>query len=138
MLEAFLATNVVDQCLASPDNAPTITQSNTKFLFKLDFELLLSSAMSHPSVTPAALIAKNISWKKIWDNALDYGIKGTKCTQTVLSIFYQIRLPYLRAVYRSIENALMKYSFFLEIDLVELKLCLSRTHATHGRPVTSL
>ena len=70
--------------LLTSDNAPTITRSNKKFLFKLDFELLLSSAMSHPSVTPAALIAKNISWKKIWDNALDYGIKGMKCTQTVL------------------------------------------------------
>ena len=32
MLEAFLATNVVDQCLASPDNAPTITRSNKKLI----------------------------------------------------------------------------------------------------------
>ena len=55
-----------------------------------------------------------------------------------LIIFYQIRLPYLRAVYRSIENALIKSSFFLEIESVELKLCLSRTHATHGGPVTGL
>ena len=35
MLEAFLATNVVDQYLASPDNAPTITRSNKKFLSNL-------------------------------------------------------------------------------------------------------
>ena len=44
----------------------------------------------HTVHTPSGVIAitisifNYISWKKIWDNALDYGIKGTKCTQTVL------------------------------------------------------
>ena len=55
MLEANLATDVVDQCLSSPDNAPTIVQDNKELLLKRDYELLLSPAMSHPSVHSAWL-----------------------------------------------------------------------------------
>ena len=86
MLEANLATDVVDQCLSSPDNAPTIVQDNKELLLKRDYELLLSSAKSHPSVHSAAHIAHSVSWRKIWDNALEYGVRGTRCAQSVLRV----------------------------------------------------
>ena len=84
MLEATLATNIMDQCLSNPNNAPEIVQINKKLLLKRDYEQLLSSAMSQPSVYPAAQIAQTVSWGRVWDNALDYGVKGTKCVQYVL------------------------------------------------------
>ena len=77
MLEATLATDIVDQCLSNPNNAPEIVRINKKLLLKRDYEQLLSSAMSHPSVYPAAQIAQTVSWRRVWDNALDYGGKGT-------------------------------------------------------------
>ena len=84
MLEATLATNIVDECLSNPYNAPEIVPINKKLLLKRDYEQLLSSAMSHPSVYPVAQIAQTVSWRRVWDNALDYGVKGTKCVQYVL------------------------------------------------------
>ena len=41
MLEASLATDVVDQCLATPDYAPKIVRDNKEPLLKRDYELLL-------------------------------------------------------------------------------------------------
>lgn len=70
MLEAALVTDVVDQCLPTPDNAPKIVQDNKEPLLKREYVLLLTSALSHPSVHPAA----QICWRKIWDNALEYGV----------------------------------------------------------------
>ena len=46
--------------------------------------LLISTAMMHPSVEPIAKIASIVSWRKIWDDALDYGVKGTYCGQAIL------------------------------------------------------
>ena len=86
MLEATLATDIVDQCLSlsNPNNAPNIVQINKKLLLERNYELLLASAMTHPSVYPATQIAQTVSWRRIWDNALEYGVKGTKCVQYVL------------------------------------------------------
>ena len=61
MLEATLATNIMDQCLSNPNNAPEIVQINKKLLLKRDY----SSAMSQPSVYPAAQIAQTVSWRRV-------------------------------------------------------------------------
>ena len=61
MLEASLATDVVDQCLTTPDCAPKIVRDNKEPLLKRDYELLLISAMCHPSVNSAAQIAQSVS-----------------------------------------------------------------------------
>ena len=55
MLEASLATDAVDQCLATPDYTPEIVVRDNKE--PLLNELLLISAMCHPSVNSAAQIA---------------------------------------------------------------------------------
>ena len=70
--------------LSNPNNAPNIVQINKKLLLERNYELLLASAMTHPSVYPATQIAQTVSWRRIWDNALEYGVKGTKCVQYVL------------------------------------------------------
>ena len=84
MLEATLATDIVDQCFSNSNNAPEIVRINKKLFLKRDYEQLLLSATSHPSVYPAAQIAQTVSWRRVWDNVLDYGVKGTKCVQYVL------------------------------------------------------
>ena len=63
MLEAPLSTDIVNQCLTSPNN---IVHSNKKFLLKCDYDILISTAMMHPSVEPIAKIASIVSWRKIW------------------------------------------------------------------------
>ena len=82
MLEAPLSTDIVNQCLTSPNNAVKIVHSNKKFLLKCDYDILISTAMMHPSVEPIAKIASIVSWRKIWDGALDYGgnFKRTRST----------------------------------------------------------
>ena len=63
MLEASLATDVVDQCLATPDYTPKIiVRDNKEPLLKRDYELLLISPMCHPSVNSAA---QSVSRRKV-------------------------------------------------------------------------
>ena len=62
MLQAPLSTDIVNQCLTSPNNV----HSNKKFLLKCDYDILISAAMMHPSVEPIAKIASIVSWRKIW------------------------------------------------------------------------
>ena len=72
MLESPLATDLTSQCLRNPDDAVSITRSGKKLLLKQDFELLITSAVTHHLVKP---IAEIVSWRKIWDSALDHGAK---------------------------------------------------------------
>ena len=87
MLEAPLGTDLTSQCLSNPDDAVSIICSGKKLLLERDFELLITSAITHPSVEPVAQIATTVSWRKIWDSALDHGIKGTRCAQAILREF---------------------------------------------------
>ena len=83
MLEAPLSTDIVNQCLTSQNKAVEIVHSNKKVLLNV-IHVLISTATMHPSVEPIAKIASVVSWKKIWDGVLDYGVKGTNCSQAIL------------------------------------------------------
>ena len=84
MLEAPLSTNITIQCLQCPSESVAIVCSSKKLLLGKDYDLLLSSALTHPSVEPIARITSVVLWKRIWDGALDYGVKGTTCVQAIL------------------------------------------------------
>ena len=43
-----------------------------------DLHNLLAVASQHPSTPIAASIAARMSWLKLWDVALDWGVNGTK------------------------------------------------------------
>ena len=78
MLEANLGTCVLASCLSDPDNAPDIVRSNKRHILNSDFKMLLSSANHHcGSAAAAAQIANHTSWHRLWDIALDCGVKGT-------------------------------------------------------------
>ena len=47
-----------------------------------DFNLLISSSLSqHVSVRLVAAVAESSSWRRLWDIALDKGVKGTRTLQ---------------------------------------------------------
>ena len=60
------------QCLSNPDDAASITHSGKKLLHEQDIDLLIASAITHPSVEPVAQIAATVSGRKIWDITLDH------------------------------------------------------------------
>ena len=84
MLEVQLGTDVVEQCLQDPDNALSTFRSRKNMLLKQDFNKLLLSALNSPSAHVIASIASQISWRKLWDLALDRGVKGTYAVQGLL------------------------------------------------------
>ena len=74
MLEAPLATDVVNQCLSDPPNARSIVKSSKEVILQRDYNLLLSSSSTHPTAQYVSQIASHVSWR---DNALDHGMMNT-------------------------------------------------------------
>ena len=84
MLEANLSTCILAKCLSDPENATGIVRSNRKHILRSDFQLLLSSSTDHHrSPAAAAQIANHSSWRRLWDTALDQGVKGTRIMQAI-------------------------------------------------------
>ena len=84
MLEANLSTCILVKCLSHPENAPGIVRSNRKHILRSDFQLLLTSSTDrHGSSAAAAQIANLSSWHRLWDTALDQGVKGTRIMQAI-------------------------------------------------------
>ena len=48
-----------------------------------DWMTCVTEASDHDSTAIAAQIAKNVSWMKIWDMALDHGPRGTECMKAL-------------------------------------------------------
>ena len=84
MLESDLNTNVLSLCLKNPEDAPATVKSMKTDIIKSDFEVLLSSAVAHPSAKYVATVAETTSWCRLWDIALDRGVQGTRGMQSLL------------------------------------------------------
>ena len=65
MLKALLSMNITIQCLQCPSESVAIIRSSKKLLLGKDYDLLLSSALTHPSVEPIARITSVVLWKRI-------------------------------------------------------------------------
>ena len=82
MLEANLNTSVLAECLTHPECAPDIVKRSKVNIINSDFKLLLTSEIEKcGSAAPAACIATQTSWRRLWDVALEKGIKGTRIMQ---------------------------------------------------------
>ena len=91
MLESALGTDVLACCLSNPESAVDIVKSNKDRILKQDFDLLISTSSSEQtSCSLVAHVAKCISWRRLWDTALDKGVKGTR---TLLSVFKELSRP---------------------------------------------
>ncbi len=84
MLESTLDTCVLAKCLTDPENAPATVKRSKDDILNSDFKMLPSSTSNRPtSAAPAAQIATTTSWRRLWDVALDKGVKGTRVMQTI-------------------------------------------------------
>ena len=84
MLESFLGTSALARCLNAPSEARSILSNYKCHLITKDFELLLEHSLSHKTAKIVASVAKTTSWCRLWDTALDCGVKGTRGLQTLL------------------------------------------------------
>ena len=91
MLESVLGTDVLACCLTNPDFAGDIVKSNKRRILNQDFNLLISTSTSgQTSCSLVARIAKHTSWRRLWDIALD---KGVKESRTLQRLFKELSRP---------------------------------------------
>ena len=91
MLESNLGTKILAQCLTDPENTTHTVKSNRDHLLDKDYShLLFLASHRQGSTVLVAHVASQISWRRLWDIALDRGVKGT---QTFQSLFKELSRP---------------------------------------------
>ena len=91
MLESVLGTDVLACCLTNPDIAGDIVKSNKRHILNQDFNLLISTSISgQTSCSLVARVTKHTSWRRLWDIALDKGVKGSR---TLQRLFKELSRP---------------------------------------------
>ena len=85
MLESIIGVSLVNQCLHSPDDVlHLISTSKADLLRQDECNLMLKgNADNHPA-NLIAQIADSVSWRKLWDSALDHGPRGTEQLQRIV------------------------------------------------------
>ena len=84
MLEANICTSILAKCLSDPENAPKIVKNSKRCILNTDFEILPFSTIDWcGSAAAAARVANHTSWCRLWDIALDHGVKGTRAMQAI-------------------------------------------------------
>ena len=73
-LETVYETNFTGEVLTSADSWGSIQ----KKILTTDKELRANFAKTHQSLKHLSSIHSELSWLKIWETALDYGVKGSK------------------------------------------------------------
>lgn len=89
MLESLVGVSIVDECLCSPGDAPSAVSVLKSSILDKVSDSLLSSAIAHPSAHFVAHVARDISWGKLWDIALDLGTRGTEHLQRIVRLLSQ-------------------------------------------------
>ena len=95
LLESITHTEVLHLCLDDPECAPAIVRSMKEEIFKSDLSRLITLSESHSSHYIAE-IARDISWRYLWDLALDRGIQGTHQLQRII---YLLSRPIFNRTY---------------------------------------
>ena len=81
MLESHLNMDCTAKCLMDPDNSISTIKSLKPDILRRDFKQLISTSLQHSSVKLIAAVAESTSWRRLWDIALDRGVKGTRAMQ---------------------------------------------------------
>ena len=84
MLESRLGTHTLASCLENPPEATITVKSAKATILKADFDALLSASINHPSAKHIATVATETSWCRLWDTALEHGVRGTRRLQFLL------------------------------------------------------
>ena len=83
-LECEFGTSLVTECLEHSENAHLVLQEAKATLVARDWELVLEMAKCHQSTRHISDPRIASSWCKLWDLALDHGVRGTRLIQTLL------------------------------------------------------
>ena len=85
-MELSYGTNFWDQCLKTPELATRTVGKAKTVLLDSDWQSTLSIAGSHPSLTYISDESVVNEWCNVWNEALEYGNKGTKTGQNIFRI----------------------------------------------------
>ena len=85
-MELSYGTNFWDQCLKTPEIATRTVGKAKTVLLDADWQSTLSIAGSHPSLTYISDESVVNEWCNVWNEALEYGTKGTKTGQNIFRI----------------------------------------------------
>ena len=89
-LESELGTTFTAKCLNDPENSSSIVAEAKEELVKKDWHLLLKSINSHSSLQHVSSPVIASSWCKVWDHALDHGVRGTKLMQSLFIVMSRL------------------------------------------------
>ena len=81
-LEQHIGTNYLQLCLTNPIDAPSIVRDAREEVLRKDWMYTVKESQTHGSLSIVAsseTIAA--SWNSIWDEALDFGVRGTRLMQ---------------------------------------------------------
>ena len=86
LLECEFGTSFVTQCLNDPENAHSVLQEAKVAPVSRDWEIVLEMAKCHQSTRHISDPRITSSWCKLWDLALDHGVRGTRLIQHLLRV----------------------------------------------------
>ena len=86
MLENITETSTLQSCLQNPEAAVSIIKTEKKNIYKSDYARLIESCYARPVSSSyfIASVAREITWRHLWDLALDRGTQGTKQLQKII------------------------------------------------------
>ena len=85
-LELLFGTNLLVQCIDSPDEAMDIVQNRGQDLLEADWDRTIAKAANHPSLTHVSCPMLRDEWTTLWDRALDHGTLGTTVSQAIFGL----------------------------------------------------
>ena len=86
-LEQQIGTGYLQLCLENPTDAYSIVHDAKEDILAKDWICTVQSSRSHPSLAVvSATEAIAASWNSIWDEALEYGVRGTRLMQGLFRV----------------------------------------------------
>ena len=82
VLEQQPVTGFLELCLQNPTNAASIVHEAKSEILEKDWNCIIQDSRSHHSLAiVSATVVIASSWNRTWDEALEYGVRGTKLMQ---------------------------------------------------------
>ena len=85
-LELHIGTNYLQLCLKDPPNVRSIVREAKKDILSKDWISTLRDSKTHSSLAVVSATDEVASsWNRVWDEALEYGVRGTRLMQGLFS-----------------------------------------------------
>lgn len=83
-LEEEFGTDCTITCLENARDSPGVVATLTDTLVSAASKITLGRAEEHHSLKYFMQVNQSFGWMKLWDWALDFGVRGTKASQNIL------------------------------------------------------